>query len=239
VEEQHHVRHVLRLKEGATLEALDGQGGAVPVRLSFDGKRAVIEAIGEVRLLSHAAAGIRPVTLLLAIPKGEAMLWIIEKCVELGVERMVPFFAVHSVVHLGNKSPQEFQERWQRVARESLKQCGRLWEMAVESPATSLGQAMQRLTSNQNVRRFFCDEVSVVQERIPHLAHVLAAPPEPTALLIGPEGGWRQSERDEALAAGWQQVNLGPLVLRVETAALFAVSLAGAIFACDSGAKSL
>ena len=65
--------------------------------------------------------------------KADAMSWAIEKAVELGVSRLTPVIADHCVVKL-TKGPTEFRERWQRIADQALKQCGRLERMTIEDP---------------------------------------------------------------------------------------------------------
>ena len=77
-----------------------------------------------------------PVFLEVAVLKGQAMEWVVEKAVELGVEALCPFFSVHGLVKTGQKTPAEFAARWQRIADQALKQCGRNAAMKVSRPSS-------------------------------------------------------------------------------------------------------
>jgi 16S rRNA (uracil1498-N3)-methyltransferase len=203
---------VLRLEHGDRVEALDGSGKSVLAILAVRGGEAWLEFDGGERTAESRAT---PLILEAAILKGDAMEWMIEKSAELGVSELVPFTCTRTVVQLDRKGPAAFQQRWQKIADQALKQCGRLDRMIVAEPVT-LAELMAR--PNEGIR-FFFDEKS----RGPGPE---VRPDQSIRILVGPEGGFTDEERALITAApGAQVASLGPLVLRAETAALAAVSI--------------
>jgi 16S rRNA (uracil1498-N3)-methyltransferase len=222
--EAEHLTRVLRLRDGDELEALDGQGHAAKVTLRLRGGAPFLEFLENVA--SSGPAGVVSLTLEMAILKGEAMEWVVEKAVELGVKTLVPLVTVNTVVQIKNKGPEAFRERWQKIADQALKQCGRFERLEVLSPvafkdwvATPLGAP-----------RLWCDETAKgAAAGSTDLAQWLLAAKglQKCSLLIGPEGGWNEVERHllEADSKLTARISLGPYILRGETAALYAVSL--------------
>jgi 16S rRNA (uracil1498-N3)-methyltransferase len=162
------------------------------------------------------------VVLELSVLKGDAMEWVVEKAVELGVSALVPVLAERTVVQMGRKGPESFRERWQKIADQALKQCGRLDRMAIGVPSR-LEELLRNTPPAEN--RIYFDEEA--RAEAPTLWGVLTGglPQTPVRLLIGPEGGWAPPERRMIEASRAQSASLGPLVLRAETAAIAAVSL--------------
>ncbi|HUP57689.1 MAG TPA: RsmE family RNA methyltransferase [Bdellovibrionota bacterium] len=214
--EAHHLIRVLRLESGDRVQALDGQGRSVIAVLKFPKGEAWLE-FDEAPAAAEVPGG-PEVILEVCVLKGEAMEWVIEKAVELGVSRLVPVLATRTIVQTGKKGPEAFQERWQRIADQALKQCGRLARMSVELPAR-----LEDVVRAPNPR-FFFDEASRADSA--GLLSTLRSHSGPARLLLGPEGGWTDEERAMIRASGQaQSVSLGPLVLRAETAAIAAVSI--------------
>lgn len=216
-EEAHHLVQVLRARNGETAEALDGRGRFQSVEIRLTGKgRANVYALESPRT-DPKRVGL-PVILEMSVLKGDAMEWSVEKAVELGAMAFQPIIAAHSVVQMDKKGPVAFQERWQKIADQALKQCGRLTRMEVRLPLP-LGEALQRT----DVVRLWLNErnrdgafpAQAVQERRDR----------PVSILVGPEGGWSENEIAFLSRIGAVDTSLGPWVLRAETAALFATSL--------------
>jgi 16S rRNA (uracil1498-N3)-methyltransferase len=219
-EETHHAKAVLRLSNGTELEVLDGAGHRAQGRLRFDGKNAFIEYMEEPKLADPRE--VAPVTLLLSVLKGDAMEWAIEKCVELGLETFVPIITERSVVQMDRKGPEIFQERWQRIADQALKQCGRAYRMKVELPL-SLADATAKL-QRWGDKIFFCDEA----EKSSLLWDTLTTNENnfnKACILIGPEGGWTDEERRLLASTKAESISLGLLILRAETAAISSTAL--------------
>ena len=225
--EAKHATLVLRLGNDDPIELMDGRGNSVLGALSIRGKSVFVEYTGEnSNSAEQAATEVLPMTLELALIKGDAMEWAIEKAVELGVKTLVPTLTAHSVVQIDRKGPEVFQERWQKIADQALKQCGRLSRMDVLLPI-KLEQLLIEHPGSQGGPRLMCDEHA--RGEAPYLPEWLRSHSELTSLriLIGPEGGWSEKER-QLLSGSTAKVSLGPLVLRAETAAVFASSLATA-----------
>lgn len=240
--EANHAIKVLRLRNGDVVEVLDGQGHSAYgiLRIKSDGVRLEHTQDGAGSPLTQQV--IWPIVLEIATLKGEAMEWVIEKSVELGVKRLVPLLTAHTVVQIKGKGPNVFQQRWQKIADQSLKQCGRLERMEVDSP-TPLEALVTHFPASPAVPRLWCDEGVLNSHR--DLAHWVAKSPfsfTEVRLLIGPEGGWSEKEREMLLRSGGHStlcLTLGPWVLRSETAALFGISLLSARFRNSENSVSL
>lgn len=224
-EEAHHLMQVLRIRNGERIEALDGKGARMTVEVEFLGKgKAQILSRGEVDRDPRLAA--LPVILEMAILKGDAMEWTVEKAVELGVKIFVPVLCAHAVVQVDRKGPKYYQERWQKIADQALKQCGRLERMEVREPTE-----LTALLSEKRELRIWADEAARAES--PHVFETLAKVDAKdrvrgVAILIGPEGGWSDIERELLSRSDCRSTSLGPWIYRAETAALFATSLVAA-----------
>jgi 16S rRNA (uracil1498-N3)-methyltransferase len=224
-DEAHHLLKVLRVRNGDRIEALDGRGSKMETEIEFLGK-------GKARLLPRGETvrdprlGALPIVLEMAVLKGDAMEWTVEKAVELGVRSFVPVVCAHGVVQVDRKGPEFYRDRWQKIADQSLKQCGRLERMEVRPP---LG--LPELIVEKRALRIWADEASRADS--PHVFETLSEVPAAerlrgVAILVGPEGGWSDSERELLSRSECRSTSLGPWVYRAETAALFATSLVAA-----------
>ena len=168
------------------------------------------------------------ITLVVALPKGDRQRWLIEKAVELGVRRLVPIRTERGVAQPASQS----LARLRKTVIEASKQSGRnrLMEIADASDWRDLAQppiddqialmAHPDRTSGQpptaaNLKTN--TKAKTLQEKI--------ATAQSCLLAIGPEGGWTDQEVALATAAGWHALDLGPRILRVETAAVFLTAL--------------
>ncbi len=227
--EAKHATHVLRLENGDQVEAMDGKGRAVIARLRIGDGPIRLEYVERLEVGHLASQEVSPIRLEMAVLKGEAMEWVVEKSVELGVRTFVPVLTAHTVVQVKHKGPEAFQARWQKIADQALKQCGRLERMEVHLP-TPLEQLLSEVPSVVEKPRLWCDEGE--RESAPRLGKWLSSlsiPLEELRLLIGPEGGFSRLERELLEASHVQKMSLGPVVLRAETAALYVVAVARAL----------
>lgn len=207
-EESHHALTVLRRAERDPVALVDGEGGRFTARLADrDGKLAVLEILTSAHDESEVAAP--RLCLACGVVKGRHWEWVLEKSVELGVHRLVPLLTEHGVVE-----PREGRrERWLAVMRAALKQSHRAWLPELDEPATLAAFLKERPAGPL----WFG---AVPDER-------LAEPAEPAApaaaawltAAVGPEGGWSSAERAALLGSGAEVLDLGPHVLRTETAA--------------------
>ena len=208
-----HLTRVLRAQPGQLYEITDSRR----VYLAE-----ISEARGDCvlfRVLEPVASPESPVsiTLLAALIKFDRFEWIIEKATELGVERILPVETARSEKGLLLASAKR-AERWARIAKESSQQSRRLRAPGI-LPAARFDAAVATAAGH----RFILDEAAA-----PPLLRVVPSPAERSAsvaLLVGPEGGWTEMEHQEAIAAGWQPVSLGPYILRTETAAAAAIAI--------------
>jgi len=214
--EAHHLARVLRAAPGQQYEISDGAHVYLAEIIEVEKDR-----IG-FRLIQPLEAPATPVnlTILAALIKFDRFEWLIEKATELGAAAIVPVNAARSETGL-MKAAVKRAERWRRIAHESSQQARRARPPAIGDPQ-ELGVAVPALSGDG----YFLDE----KPGGPPL--LMALPPPATrlgsdsiTLATGPEGGWTESERAAATAAGWKPVSLGPLVLRAETAAITAAGL--------------
>jgi 16S rRNA (uracil1498-N3)-methyltransferase len=209
-DESHHLARVLRLKAGDTVVAVDGTGHDFTVRLDDVGAEATGTIVGVAPRETESPFAI---TLVQGLPKGDKMDAIVRAVTELGVARVAPAVTARTVVRLDAARAVARLTRWQRVAREAAKQCGRARLPAIEA-ARPLADCLAEPAPASVLRLCFWEE-----DRTP-LAECLAslAAPSAATVVVGPEGGLTREEVDAARAAGWRVAGFGPRVLRTETA---------------------
>ena len=220
-EEPHrHLSRVLRARPGDKVTLFDGQGGEVDAEILTIERDRTTLSLGERRQVA-VPAGPR-VVLLQSLARGERMDTIVQKTTELGVHEIVPIAAGRSVARLpaGEAAPR--RARWQKIAQEAARQCGRADIPAIADPRP-LAEALAGTGRGPDQRRLALWEGS----RGCPLRAALAAGPVPAivTLLVGPEGGFAEDEIAAAAQSGFEIVGLGPRILRVETAAIVAVAL--------------
>lgn len=163
-----------------------------------------------------------PVRLLLAVFKFDHLEWGIEKATELGAARITPVLARRTEKHLALAAAKRV-ERWRRIVREASQQSRRSDVPEVDDPAT-LKHLLQ--TVDEPIKLLLAE----TEEENTLLAALEAAPQGAgIALAIGPEGGWAPDEMQLFHENGWQQVTLGPRILRAETAAIAALAVTSAL----------
>lgn len=189
-EDSHHLGRVLRLRAGAEVCAADGTGRWRMTR--FEGP-AGLSPIGEIRSEERPA---RPITVGVALVKGDKPDLVVQKLTELGIDRIVFFAAARSVVRWNDDRAGRNIERLGRIARSACSQSRRL-----RVPIVEFGDIQSLLEQGAVVADFDGRAISGSD----------------TIVLVGPEGGWETGEYADA-----DRVYLGPNVLRTETAAIAA-----------------
>jgi 16S rRNA (uracil1498-N3)-methyltransferase len=154
-----------------------------------------------------------PVTLALAVPKHNLMDDIVRKTSEIGVERIIPMTSERSVARPGRGKI----ERWQKIAFESLRQCGRHTPLVIEQ-VHGFEQALSTLQHGGT--KLVLHPHGVASSRFSKIIIDKTALPAPICVLIGPEGGFSEVEIKMAEELGFSPVGLGPSILRIETAAI-------------------
>ena len=203
----HHALKVLRMKAGDSVILFDGQGGEWRAEIIGAG-RAVRVALRD--FSGRDSESPLHVTLVQALPAGDKMDWVVEKCVELGISAIQPVAAKRSVIRLSAERMARRVAHWNAIASAACEQCGRNRVPEV-APVIDLPQYLGGAKA-QNARRLLLAPEGGTA------LNALEKPGEPVVIMIGPEGGWEEGELLAAQAAGCVAVRLGPRVLRTETA---------------------
>jgi len=208
-----HMVRVLRLGVGAAVTLFDGAGGEYAACIESLRKDAVRIAVGDHTAVERESP--LAVTLAQGVSRGERMDWVIQKATELGVRRVVPLITQRSVVRLDARQAEKKSQHWRGISIAACEQCGR--------------NRLPELAAPVDFHEFLCREASD-----PGLRLVLSPTgslrigalkfAEKITLLIGPEGGLAPEEGAAALAQGFSGVQLGPRILRTETAAIAALA---------------
>lgn len=219
-EDLKHLNQVLRLGPGDVIGVFDGSGMEYEARLTHVDKH---EAVAEI--LSSRLSDTEPrikVTLFQGLPKGEKMDWIIQKAVELGVYQIIPVITQRSVVQLDQKERQKKAERWNRIAKEAAKQCGRACVPQVFAPINLDEMLKLRDTFNAAVLLYENEQKKCLKELM--ICYTINKIGD-IALFVGPEGGFSSLEVDKCCQSGFDIAGLGRRILRTETAAISGLSI--------------
>lgn len=219
-DEAHHLRDVLRVAPGDIVALFDGAGQRVEARvLSLTSKEVDLEPVEPIETVPRT---LPLISLLQAIPKGSRMDTVVEKGTELGMDRLVPVMTDRTITRLDEAKGRKRCERWERVAHGAARQCGVCWIPEIAS-VQSLSDA---LAARPEGDVLLVGALSGAPQPMAAVVDELATNRPPSvSLLIGPEGDLTPAEMDAATAAGAIGVNMGPLVLRTDTAALFGLSV--------------
>jgi 16S rRNA (uracil1498-N3)-methyltransferase len=206
--EAHHLATVCRLRPGEPVCLFNGDGREYPAEVLEVGRRQVTLHVLRVETPRRELPFRLEVAA--ALPKGDRAQFLVEKLTELGVTTFVPLQTQHSVVH-----PREAKlEKLERWVIEASKQCGRNQLMSIE-----------KLTEwEETIRRSDLPALRLVAH--PGEAGEPWPAGQDVAVAVGPEGGFTEEEVDQARAAGWRRIGLGPRILRIETAAILLASWA-------------
>jgi 16S rRNA (uracil1498-N3)-methyltransferase len=210
---EHHMAKVLRMREGDAVILFDGRGGEWTARLHRVGKTmaAVLESFDSADREPPIA-----VTLVQGLPAADKMDWIVQKGTELGVAGIRPVVARRSVIRLSGERMTRRVAHWQAIAVAACEQCQR--------------NRVPEVAPLADLMTYFAETPRPAERRLMlapggerRLAD-LEPPAGPVTLLVGPEGGFEEDELAAARMAGFQEVSLGPRVLRTETAGMTALA---------------
>lgn len=222
-EESHHCSEVMRCKVGDRIIVFNGEGTEAEVEIVSLSKR---ETILQPILVSETARPPAAITLGQAIPKGKNMDLIIQKATELGVSSIIPLLSERTVVQLDRDDLEKKQQKWQRVAIEACKQCGQNWLPQVALP-TSVDAFAKKASTPLRIVAAISPEARSLQRILADWDEENPERPTSATVLIGPEGDFTPAEISTAISAGFAPLSLGPIILRSETAAIYAVSIVG------------
>ena len=202
-----HIIQVLRLKQGSTLVLFNGQGGEYQAQLIKAEKRRAIVLVGEHQ--SPQCESPVMIHLGLGISKGERMDYAIQKAVELGINEITPLFTERSVVQLDDKRQEKRLHHWLGIIKSACEQCGR----TILPQLHSMGEFHDwiKATETESTKLILNPYSTMKLADIkPSLKNIY--------LAIGAEGGFSNIEINTALENAFQGLNLGPRILRTETA---------------------
>ena len=220
-EEAKHALKVMRLRVGDVCEVFNGCGQAATGRIAATSGSSHM-TLAELTPLP-AMPPVAGITLALAIPKGSNMDLIVQKAVEMGVQRIIPLITERTIVRIDAKEAAAKTAKWSRTVLEACKQCGVNTLPVVEQPQ-SYAAFLQR--SDLPALKLQCAIVPHARPMRELLEAARAAHQSECVLLIGPEGDFSPAEYAAGEAAGYQPTSLGPIILRVETAVFLAVAAA-------------
>ena len=214
----YHIARSLRMAVGDEITVADGSGLEYHSRLlRIRDEECTAEIISKTE--SRAEPKCR-VTLYMAYPKGDKLETVVQKSVELGASRIIPFESERCIKKPSPEKAEKQTARLQRIADEAAKQCGRAVLPTVEMPA-SFKDVLSGIGSYSLV--LFCYE----KENSTTIRHAIenADFPESIAVIVGSEGGFSEKEANAIVEAGAKCVTLGPRILRCETAPDYALAV--------------
>lgn len=217
-EQARYVGRVMRLKPGDALTVFDGDGGEYAATVGVVTRQELKLNVGE-HISRNTESPLR-ICLVQGISRGERMDIVVQKATELGVHRITPVLTDYSVVRLKPDRAEKRRMHWLKIARSACEQCERNLIPAIDAP--------------QSLDDWFAINAASAEPRLILRADALDAMPairlpgRDLTIVVGPEGGFSEAEHERAAAAGMCAVRIGPRVLRTETAALAALSIAQA-----------
>lgn len=221
--EAHHARNVLRMQAGDKLVLFNGKGRELTAEIATF-------ADDQIRLRKLHEAETAPlrckIVLGQAIPKGKNMDLIVQKAVEIGAAEIAPIISDRTIVQIDLENASQKQTKWQQIAIEAAKQCGQNWLPRVHGPK-KLAEFFSASEQAFDLRL-----IGSLQPDAQHLKRILETysiecgdRPRSVLMLVGPEGDLTPAELALARRHGCQPITLGPIILRVETAAIYCLSI--------------
>ena len=220
--ETHHARDVLRMKRGDRAVLFNGRGREITAEIvDLSGDEVHLRRLQETETPPLRCR----ITLGQAIPKGKNMDLIVQKAVEIGAAEIAPLISERTIVDLGPKEAEQKKAKWQQIAIEAAKQCGQNWLPQLHAP-----RKLKEFFSHAG--GFDLRLIGSLQPDAIHLKKILADytdqhrdRPRDVLMLVGPEGDFTPAELALARTNGCLPITLGPIILRVETAAIYCLSV--------------
>jgi 16S rRNA (uracil1498-N3)-methyltransferase len=214
-EQTRYVGRALRLRVGDTLTVFNGEDGEYSARLVT-----IARDSASVRVESHIDAATESplkVHLVQSISRGERMDFVVQKATELGVKRISPVLTEYGVVKLAGGRAEKRRDHWQSIAESACEQSGRTRPPLIDAP--------MGLNAWFGARTNKTDIDLILRPGAETSISSIAAPTTKVCLLVGPEGGFGDSEYADAELAKFNAVSIGPRIMRTETAALAAIAI--------------
>ena len=209
-----YLTRALRLRPGDTLTLFDGSGGEYGAKIVRVGKNGV--DVETSAFLDRSAESKLAVRLVQGISKGDRMDTVVQKATELGVHRISPVLSEYSVVRLDDEKAAKRRNHWQKIAQSACEQCGR-------NVVPIIDEVMSINAWHEKSRSDFSTQL-VLTPNAPTTLSSVSQPVTELTMLVGPEGGFSNTEQERAINTGFEAVSLGQRILRTETAAIAAIS---------------
>ena len=219
-EQAHYLGRALRLRPGDALIIFSAESGEFAAAVTTIGKSNAELMVG-VAMPTNTESPLK-VHLVQGVSRGERMDVVVQKATELGVKRISPVLTEYGVVKLEGSRASRRREHWQKIAESACEQCGRTRPPLVDEPLP-LKAWFGSKTSETDVDLILKPNAATSMAS-------LKAPTTKVCLLIGPEGGFSDNEYEDAEISGFKAVSLGPRVLRTETAAIAAITVAESLW---------
>jgi 16S rRNA (uracil1498-N3)-methyltransferase len=219
-EQAHYLGRALRLRPGDGLTIFSAESGEFTATLTSIGKSNAEVAVGAA--VVTATESPLKVHLVQGVSRGERMDFVVQKATELGVKRISPVLTEYAMVKLEGSRASKRREHWQKIAEGACEQSGRTRPPLIDEPLP-LKTWFGTKTSESDVDLILKPNATTSMAS-------LKAPKTKVCLLIGPEGGFSDSEYEDADVSGFTAVSLGPRILRTETAAIAAVTVAESLW---------
>ena len=219
-EQAHYLGRALRLRPGDALIIFSAESGEFAAAVTTIGKSNAELMVG-VAIPTNTESPLK-VHLVQGVSRGERMDVVVQKATELGVKRISPVLTEYGVVKLEGSRASRRREHWQKIAESACEQCGRTRPPLIDEPLP-LKTWFGSKTSETDVDLILKPNAATSMAS-------LKAPTTKVCLLIGPEGGFSDNEYEDAEISGFKAVSLGPRVLRTETAAIAAITVAESLW---------
>lgn len=213
-----HIMGVLRMKPGREITVCDAEGTDHLCNIeSFSGEAVIAAIIGRSKNGNESGYEI---IVYQGLPKADKMETIIQKCVELGVSKIIPVNCIRSVAKINDKKDIEKKTaRWNRIAYEAAKQCNRNKIPEIGYPITFMEAIKKMSKDDLSFLPWESEEKQTIKEFLSNVAvHESGGRPS-ISFIVGPEGGFDIEEVEYAKKCGIETVSLGKRILRTETVA--------------------
>lgn len=212
------IRKVLRLKEGTQVQFLDNLGWVYTAEIHYLDEKNI-----SAEILEKHTADTEPdcrITLYVGLTQREKFEWILQKCTEAGVSRIVPIITERTLI----RKPSDMHsksDRWEKILKEASEQCGRGHIPVLSNPVYFKNAAESGKESDFSLFCWESEHRKTIHEALSHSKGKIQS----ISLMIGPEGGFSEEEASLALKNQWIPITLGKRIYRMETAAMAAVVL--------------
>jgi len=223
-EPSRHVARALRMRSGDELCVFDGKGTEAPATIRDVTREAVSVELGAVERIDRESP--LAVTLAIALSRGDRMDTVVQKATELGVHRIQPLSSERTGVRLDAARLEKKRGHWERIAISACEQCGRNIIPRIDETLALADYLSGTGEGGADALRLLLHPDDLTDKADEAAAPRQKERPVEVELLVGPEGGFSDGEVTTAKAAGFRSLQLGPRVLRTETAPLVAITLA-------------